>query len=68
MEIIRMDSSASAKTLVVLAACGWMLWKMADKYLGPAVEPGEVSILTADNFGEVRRSAKTLIAIYMRPG
>lgn len=56
------------KTLLILAACGWGLWKMFDKWLSPAVTPGEVTILTTDNFPEVRRAAGTLVAIYMTPG
>jgi hypothetical protein len=56
------------KTLLILAVCGWGLWKMFDKWLGPAVTPGEVTILTAGNFPEVRRAAGTLVAIYMTPG
>ena len=67
MEIIRMSSSP-VKTLAILAACGWMLWKMGDQWFGSPVEPGKVTVLTADNFKEVRRTAGTLIALYMRPG
>ena len=67
MEIIRMQSSG-IKTTLILVACGWGLWRMADRWLGPAVRSGEVTILTTDNFGEVRRTAKTLLALYMHPG
>ena len=56
------------KAVLLIAACGWGLWLMADRWLGPAVEPGKVAVLTPDNFGEARRAAGTLIAFYMRPG
>ncbi len=67
MEITAMNSQ-TVKAVLLIAACGWGLWKMASDWLGPAVEPGKVTILTTGNFYEVRRTAGTLLAIYMRPG
>ena len=67
MEIIGMKSS-SLKSLILLAACGWGLWKVAADWLGPAVQPGKVTVLTTKNFYEVRKTSGTLLAIYMRPG
>lgn len=57
-----------AKSLLILAVSGAVLWKMGAAMVGPAVEPGKVSKLTSSNFHEVRKTAKTLLAIYMRPG
>ena len=67
MEITVMKSKW-IKTLLILAACGWTVWSMAAGWFRPAVEPGKVTLLTADNFYEVRRGAGTLVALYMRPG
>jgi predicted RNA binding protein YcfA (HicA-like mRNA interferase family) len=67
MEIIPVNSTR-LKSLLILAACGWGLWRMASRWLGPAATPGEVAILTSENFSEVRRTAKTLVALYMQPG
>lgn len=67
MEILVMKSQ-NLKALLLIAACGWGLWKLAADWLGPAVAPGKVTILTANNFYEVRKNAGTLLAIYMRPG
>jgi hypothetical protein len=67
MEIIAMKSN-SLKSLLILAICGFGLWKMAMRWWGPAVKPGEVTILTGSNFHDVRREAGTLVALYMSPG
>jgi hypothetical protein len=67
MEIIVMRSN-SLKSFLILAACAAGLWKMAAWWWGPAVKPGEVTLLTASNFHDVRREAGTLVALYMSPG
>ena len=67
MEIIGMNSPV-LKSLLLLAACGCGLWLMARQWFGPVVEPGKVAMLTANNFYEMRKTAGTLVAIYMRPG
>ena len=67
MEIIGMQPNA-VKTFLILAACGVGIWKMAARWWGPAVKPGEVTMLTASNFHDVRREARTLVALYMTPG
>ena len=56
------------KSLLLLAACGLIGWKLVAGLLGPSVTPGEVTILTDSNFHEVRREAGTLVAIYLKPG
>jgi hypothetical protein len=63
-----MQSGNLKTTLLVLAIGGAVLWKMGAGLFGPAVEPGKVTILTSSNFHEVRKTAKTLLAVYMRPG
>jgi hypothetical protein len=60
--------SSHFTTILLLAGCGWGLWKMGTGWFGPAVEPGKVTILTAGNFYEVRRDSGTLVALYMTPG
>ena len=61
-------SAITPKSILILAACGWGLWKMGMSVFGPAVEPGKVTLLTSTNFHEVRRQSGMLIALYMRPG
>ena len=56
------------KSPVILAVCGWGLWKMGGSLFGPAVTPGKVAMLTDSNYREVQKSAATLLAIYTRPG
>lgn len=66
MEIIAVNSGS--KSLLILAVCGVAAWKMAVSIFGPSVTPGEVTMLTASNFHEVRKEAGTLVALYTRPG
>jgi hypothetical protein len=69
MEIIKMPNAPnSMKTVLILAACIGLAWKAGSRWWGPAVEPGKVAMLTSGNFYEVKKSAGTLIAIYMHPG
>ncbi len=67
MEIIRMNPNGM-KSLCILAVCGVAVWKMSAAMFGPAVTPGEVTMLTADNFPAVRKEAGTLVALYTKPG
>ena len=60
--------SSRIKSLLIVAACGWAIWKMASGMFGPAVTPGEVTMLTAGNFQSVRKEAGTLVALYAKPG
>jgi hypothetical protein len=62
------SGNLSLKVILLVAGCGIGLWKLGVKWFGPAVEPGKVTILTSGNFREVQREAKTLVALYMRPG
>ena len=67
MEIINMNSNGF-RSVLILSLCGWGLWKMTSGLFGPAVTPGEVTMLTADNFPSVRKEAGTLVALYTKPG
>jgi hypothetical protein len=60
--------SSRMTTILLLAGCGWGLWKMTSGWFGPAVEPGKVTLLTESNFYEVRRDSGMLVALYMQPG
>ena len=67
MEIIRMNGNGF-KSMVLVAACGWGLWKVGYAWFGPAVKAGEVAMLTETNYPDVQREAGTLLAIFTKPG